>query len=241
MKLHVLATGSAGNCYVLRSSKGEALIIDCGVKAKQIKEFFNFDLSQVVGCLVTHEHQDHASGVKELAALGVDIYTNHKATDTIFFGHRVYQFIMDGDKFRPQQIGSFTIYPFWVKHDVPCTGFIIVHPECGRSLFITDSYYCPYTFEGLNNIIIEANYSESIIKKHYGESKEFLKDRIYNSHMSFETYCNFLLANDLSEVRNIVLIHLSDSNSDAEMFKQKTKAFTGKPVTIAENGISINL
>lgn len=236
MKLHVLNTGSKGNCYVLRSSTGESLIIDCGVKVKQIKEFFDFDLSQVVGCLITHEHQDHCSGVVEFAASGIDFWTNNKTADAIDNLHRVNCFDIKNERFVPTKIGSFTVHPFWVKHDVPCTGFVIVHPECGNLLFITDSYYCPYTFEGLNNIIIEANYSESIIRKHYGGDKEFLKDRIYNSHMSFETCCNFLLANDLSEVRNIVLIHLSDSNSDEELFLTKTKALTGKPVTIARCG-----
>lgn len=241
MKLHVLATGSKGNCYVLRARNGESLIIDCGIKASRVKEFFDFDLSKVAGCLITHEHKDHASGVKELASFGIEIYTNRSTTDVIGVGHRINQLKMDKDRFVIQQIGSFKVHPFWVKHDVPCTGFIIFHRECGNLLFMTDTYYCPYRFENLNNIVIEANYSEAIIKKRLADEKSFLKDRIYNSHMSFETCSNFLLANDMRFVRNIVLIHLSDGNSDEEMFKQKTKAITGKPVTVSKDGITIDL
>lgn len=241
MKLHVLATGSKGNCYVLRSRSGESLIIDCGIKAQKIKEFFDFDLSKVVGCLVTHEHKDHSLSMNEIATAGVEIYTNRATSKLLNASHRGNEFAVKDQRFIPQQIGPFKVHPFWVKHDVPCTGFVIVHPECGNLLFMTDTYYCPYTFEGLNNIIIEANYSEDVIKKYTGTEKEFLKDRIYNSHMSFETCCNFLLANDLSDVRNIVLIHLSDSNSDAYLFSAKTKALTGKPVTIADSGVEVEL
>lgn len=241
MKLHVLATGSKGNCYVLRARNGESLIIDCGIKAQRVKEFFDFDLSKVVGCLITHEHKDHSAGAKELASFGVDVYVNIKTIDNIETFHRIKQLPFSNEKFVPAQIGSFWVHPFWVKHDVPCTGFVIVHPECGNLLFMTDTYYCQYKFEGLSNIIIEANYSEAIIKKRLADEKEFLKDRIYNSHMSFETCCNFLLANDMRFVRNIVLIHLSDGNSDEDMFRTKTKSITGKPVTIAKDGTTIDL
>lgn len=240
MKLHVLATGSKGNCYVLRARNGESLIIDCGIKAQRVKEFFDFDLSKVVGCLLTHEHRDHSAGVKELASFGVNIYTNeHTANVICVDSYRCCRFLMEGRI--AIIIGEFVVYPFWVKHDVPCTGFVIVHPECGNLLFMTDTYYCQYKFDGLTNIIIEANYSEAIIKKRLSEEKAFLKDRIYNSHMSFETCCNFLLANDMTQVRNIVMIHLSDGNSDEDMFRTKTKAITGRPVTIAKDGTTIDL
>jgi hypothetical protein len=42
-----------------------------------------------------------------------------------------------------------------------------------------------------------------------------------------------LLANDLSAVNNIVLIHLSDCNSNALEFQQGIKKATGKTVHIA--------
>lgn len=55
MKLEVLASGSKGNCYIL-SSNSEKLIIEAGISYKKILTGLDFDLSEVVGCLITHEH-----------------------------------------------------------------------------------------------------------------------------------------------------------------------------------------
>ena len=41
-------------------------------------------------------------------------------------------------------------------------------------------------------------------------------------------------------VTNIILIHLSDGNSNAELFKKEVAAETGKKVTIASKGIEID-
>jgi phosphoribosyl 1,2-cyclic phosphodiesterase len=43
----------------------------------------------------------------------------------------------------------------------------------------------------------------------------------------------FLKANDLSKVQQIVLIHLSDGNSDEALFKTEIQKLTGKPVYVA--------
>jgi arylsulfatase A-like enzyme len=49
----------------------------------------------------------------------------------------------------------------------------------------------------------------------------------------------FLQANDISKVNNIVLIHLSDGNSHAERFKREVKEQTVRTVNIAEAGLDI--
>lgn len=138
-------------------------------------------------------------------------------------------------------IGNFKILPFDLKHDVPCLGFLIDHPECGRNIFITDTYFCEYTFPNLNNVIIEANYCKKIIDQKYGpeSGKEFLRNRILKSHFSLQNCKDMLSANDLSKVNNIVLIHLSDSNSDEIQFQKEVAELTGKNVTVANNGMEI--
>jgi phosphoribosyl 1,2-cyclic phosphodiesterase len=54
------------------------------------------------------------------------------------------------------------------------------------------------------------------------------------SHFSLENVKEFLKANDLSRVRQIWLLHLSDGNSDAELFKQEIEKLTGKLIFVAQ-------
>jgi phosphoribosyl 1,2-cyclic phosphodiesterase len=131
-------------------------------------------------------------------------------------------------------IGSFKVKPFKVNHDVPCVGFLISHTECGLTLFLTDTYYCDYTFPGLNNIIVECNHDMELLVEN---SPKFLQDRVIQSHMNLDTCKGLLRANDLTAVNNIVLIHLSDNNSDALRFQKEVRELTGKDVHVAEAGM----
>ena len=238
MELVVIGTGSTGNAYILRN-ENEALLIECGVNIKDIKVALDFDYSKVVGCLMSHEHGDHSKSASKIMELGIDLYSQletHKALGTDK-SNRAKQF----ENKQTITLGGFKIMAFDVKHDVPCLGFLIEHKDCGRVAFITDTYFVKYTFPKLNNIIIEANYSKEIIDKNYGadSKKEFLRNRILRSHFSLENCKDMLSANDLTQVNNIVLIHLSDRNSNEKQFKKEVQELTGKNVSVANNGMVI--
>ena len=239
MKLKVIGTGSKGNAYIL-SNGDEALLIEAGVNIKEIKQALDFDYSKVVGCLVTHEHMDHSKSIWDVMKLGINTYASFGTLKARFVaGQPRAKKIISKESFA---IGNFKIMPFDVKHDAKePLGFLIEHPDCGRVLFLTDTYYCKYTFPDLNNIIIEANYSKEIIDRKFGadSGKEFLRNRILKSHFSLENCKDMLSANDLSKVNNIVLIHLSDSNSDEKQFHKEVSELTGKNVTVANNGMEI--
>ena len=239
MKLKVISTGSKGNAYIL-GNENEALLIECGVKITDIKKALNFDLSRVVGCIVTHEHQDHCKAFDDVMKLGITTYTGAKTIQEI--NPDTFHRAMTIASKETVQIGGFKVMAFDVKHDAAePLGYLIEHKDCGKVLFLTDTYYCSYTFNDLNNIIIEANYSKEIIDRKFGaeSGKEFLRNRILKSHFSLENCKEMLSANDLSKVNNIVLIHLSDSNSDEKQFYKEVSELTGKNVTVANNGMEI--
>ena len=121
--------------------------------------------------------------------------------------------------------------PFDIQHDaVEPLGYLIANKDGEKLLFITDSYFSRYRFKGLNIIAIECNYSLETLSP---DLPEIVQDRLFKSHFSLENVIKFLKANDLSKVKEIILIHMSDGNSDEKMFKEKIQALTGKMVRTA--------
>lgn len=239
MEIKVIGTGSKGNSYILTDQGGNSLIIEIGVNFKTIQKELRHNISNVCGLLVTHEHGDHAKYIDDAIFYGIDVYAtkgtfNAKGVNTNDHNVNVLTY------FEQENIGPFTIVPFDIQHDVsePC-GFLIHHPESGNILFLTDTTFCKYQFEDLNHIIIETNYSEAIISE--SDDAEFLKNRIIKSHMSIETAITMLKRFDLSSVRNIILIHLSDRNADAAIFKDMMTGSFGIEANVAENGSVFNI
>lgn len=240
MKLKVINSNSMGNAYILENDR-EALLIECGVHFDKIKQALNFNLKKVVGCLVTHEHQDHCKAVQQVIKAGINVYASPPTHVTMGTenSHRK-KFIRAHDEVK---VGGFTVKAFDVMHDAAePLGFLIHHQETGLVLFLTDSYYSAYKFPVLNNIIIEANYCQTILDQRLmdGMDPKSLRDRTITSHMSLQTCKGVLLANELKAVNNIVLIHLSDRNSDEKRFKREVEGATGKTVHVATAGLVID-
>jgi len=238
MKLTVLASGSSGNSYLL-SNENECLIIELGIHFQKIKKALNFRLSNVVGALCTHEHLDHSVAMKDALNAGIKVVTGKGTSDKLGIEHHNLIYIKSMQRMK---IGNFEVMAFDAHHDCPePLSFLIRHPETGLICFITDSIYSNYTFKGLNHVIIEANYCSQIIdqKVRDGLSPKFLRDRVLTAHMSLDETKNFLKANDLSQVQNVVLVHLSNSNSHAERFQREVQELTGKKTHIAIPGLVI--
>jgi len=166
MYLHVLGSSSAQNGYILQGETS-SLIIEAGCPLKLAKQALNFDLSTVNGLILSHYHSDHAGRVKEYAAAGIDIYSNDETIAKADIHHRGHKMV-EGLKYK---IGEFLVQPFRLLHDVKNFGFLIKHKEMGLVSFCTDTYYSPFVFPGLNNILIEANYSDNVLERNLETSK----------------------------------------------------------------------
>lgn len=243
MKLKVLGSSSHGNCYLLQSSEGETLIIECGVHFKEIKKALNFNFSKVVGCLVTHEHMDHCKEAFCLLMLGVPVYMSKGTMKALGenFQNIMYAKKNALEEMKTYKIGSFAVTTFGVKHDaLEPLGFLIEHPECGTVLFATDTYYIPYSFKDftVNHVMIECNFSKEILRRNNQLTK--LQDRIMQSHFELQDVKEFFMANQFTELRDVVLLHLSNANSNAEQFTEEIRILTKRPVYIADKGLEVN-
>lgn len=239
MRLKVLKSGSSGNCYLLENET-ECLIIEAGVDFKEVLKAVDFNILKIAGCIISHEHKDHSKYIKQFIDNGISTYMSKGTAFSINIKSHYINIISTKTMFN---IGKYKIIPFETAHDAAEPfGFYINHAETGNILFATDTYYIFNKFKGLNNILIECNYDKDIIKKNIenGILTFNLKNRIIHSHMELQTCINFINNNDVSQVCNIVLIHLSSNNSDAKEFKNKIQNIMPfSNVYIAENGLDI--
>jgi len=220
------ASSSAGNLYQLVSGES-SLMLECGLPIREVKKYFNFDFSRVDGCLLSHAHGDHAKAAKDIMAAGVDLYCSQGTAEALgLSGHRLH--IVQGQK--AFKLGPWQILPFDTQHDCASPLGYLISDGNEKILFVTDTYFIKWRFQGLNIIAIECNYSIELIPPDLNYTR---KKRLMESHMSIENLKDFFRANDLSAVREIHLLHLSDSHSDEAMFETAVQQLTGKPVFVA--------
>ena len=240
MTLSVLGSSSAGNAYILRSSSGETLLLECGIKHTKLLEALDYDLQHLSGCLLSHEHGDHAREARWVTSRRIPLYCSE---GTAWALQMQYDPMVRMIKAKmPTRVGSFLVYPFDVKHDASePLGFLIEHEEMGRLLFVTDSYLLRYGFRGVTHWLIECNYNTDILQDRLasGAVHPAQYKRTLLSHMSYETCQKTLLASDLTSTRHIMLIHLSDGNSDAERCRLGIAGVTGKDVRVATRGMTL--
>lgn len=218
----VVGTGSDGNCYLLRVND-KILVIEAGVNFTKVKKALNFDLSGVVGVLVSHEHGDHSDFVKDFIKFGKKIYCT-----TGTGNHNKIEYL------QPTKINIFKVTPFEIFHDAkePC-GFLIEF-EGKRLAFITDTNNLKTRLNNIDYWLIEANYSSEKLK--HSKLDVLLKKRIQDSHMSIDRCRTILEAHNAQNAELVLLIHWSKNHFDKEEFLSKIPY-----AAIAENGLIIEL
>lgn len=230
--IKTIASSSKGNCYYITDGS-TPLLLEAGIKYKDIQKALNFNTKDIAGCLITHEHGDHSKGIKDLLRVGKNVYMSQGTKEALELDSNRIKTVEAKTKF---QIGTWSILPFEVEHDVSePIGFLLQNEAGDKLLFATDTYYIRYKFRGLTHLLIECNYSIDILNENIATGKvhEGMKKRLIQSHFSLENVKEFLTVNDLSKVQEIHLLHLSDSNSDEARFKQEVQELTGKLVFIA--------
>lgn len=234
MEIKVLASGSKGNCYMV-SDGHTKLLIECGLPVRKIQEGLRFRLSEIEGVLVSHEHMDHARAAGDLMERGLGVYMSQGTAEALGLkGHRVRP-ITAGQQF---EVGTLNILPFETEHDAAePLGFLLQSRITGEKLlYATDTYYLRYRFPGLDYILVECNYIPDILEANVevGIVPRSLRDRLVESHFSLDNLKGFFKANDLSQVKGIWLLHMSETNCDPARAKREIQELTGKPVYLAQ-------
>lgn len=241
IKIQSFGSGSSGNGYLIDDGRSQ-LMIECGVRFAKVQQAMGFDFSNVAGCLITHEHRDHCRYVRHLLDnTSVEVYATGGTFDAMI--HDPQLKISNNDHYRLHplkyrktvEIANWYVTAFETKHDAeqPC-GYLIDNEAGDRLVFITDSYYVKYRFPRVTHMMVEANFAKEIVDENIRTSFDKKhKTRLLGSHFDIEQTLSFIKANKSGYLQEVWLLHLSDNNSNEEVFKNETKKITGTPVYIA--------
>ena len=135
MKLIPLASSSHGNAYLVEDGT-TCLLIECGVSWKKLQKLTGFGVSGIAGCLISHEHKDHAGCYEQLIRSGVPVYASRGTAEAL--GCEQLEPLEDREVVT---LGSFDILPFPTFHDAAePMGFLIRSRTDGDKLvFATDT------------------------------------------------------------------------------------------------------
>ncbi|QDW94828.1 MBL fold metallo-hydrolase [Staphylococcus caprae] len=207
-------------------------MLEAGIKFDKVQKHFKGRTRKIKGCLITHEHGDHAQYVKQYLSEGINCYVTLGTHNSINIeSHRIYN-IKSKQEIR---IGTWSILPFDIDHDAnEPVGFLLQSVHGYKVLYVTDTKYLKYKFKGLTHMMLEVNYIYEQMQQNIkdGIVHNALANRIMQSHFSLENAIGLLKANDLSKLQEIHLIHLSNNNSNATHIKNSIQETTGVPVYI---------
>lgn len=240
MKLIVIGSSSKGNSYALQADTGEILLLEAGVPYKEVKRAIGYKTTNIVACLVSHRHLDHAKYIGEYTKAGIIIYSNANVSQR--FPGCVNSLLCEGT----YALGGFSVIPFWVEHDedAPNYGYLIRHKEMGTLFFATDCYNLKFVIRGCRTYMTECNYSDVLLNKAIEEGKtpRSQADRVRLSHMSMEHAITWLQDCGAEQTaRQIILIHGSSRHLNPDLAVSKFQQVLGIPTFYARPDISINL
>ena len=213
MRFTSLASSSHGNAYIV-SDKETRILLECGCSRKKLQQLAGFKLTVFDACIVSHEHKDHSGCVADLIKAGLPVYMSQGTAETL--GVELVTAIQHGEQFT---VGSIDVVPFTTFHDAAEPLGFLFKSRCDGDVlaFAKDTVNLAYHFPGVNILAIEANYDREILNRSE-KLPDKVRHRITNSHMEINALCRYLQSLDLSECREIYLLHLSDAMSDEGRF-----------------------
>lgn len=211
MNFALLASGSKGNCFLLKDEE-TVLQIDCGTTKKYLNACFqqlHHDKDDTDALLITHDHSDHVSQIGMFADL--NIYSPVEIPD------------VDTFRVRPMQVfnvGSLQITPIALSHDaLNTTGYVI---ESGQEklTYITDTGYLNERYypliAGSDYIVLESNHDVGMLMQ--TRRPHYIKARINSDegHLNNDA-CAEILDHVVSEnTKSIILAHISQEGNTRE-------------------------
>jgi len=221
MEICTLASGSSGNCTLIRSG-GSAVLVDAGVSLRRIvRSLAGLGLcpEDVDAVLVTHEHADHTAALGMIAKYtNIPILAPYGALRGLLSAQPEAEEAAAGFEAGEELVfGRMIVRSFRTPHDVPesvgyrfedgkascavCTDLGCVPPEVLAAC------------SGAGTVLLESNHDEEMLR--CGPYPAALKRRILSDrgHLSNGASGAFAVSLAASGTRRFILGHLSRENN----------------------------
>ncbi|KXB88592.1 MULTISPECIES: MBL fold metallo-hydrolase [unclassified Veillonella] len=227
LEVHVVASGSKGNCTIIRSSHS-AVIVDAGISCRRITNALQ-DLEipkhMVEGIVITHEHSDHIAGVPQMIKqMGLPIITRPNTARRLMDKFSVSAECFQTLGTKEVTIGDMVLQPFSTSHDAVDPIGITCYKGQTKAALLTDTgMVSKEMLEHLHDtdlLVLEANYDEHMLL--YGPYSPDLKRRV-KSHAGH--LCNMTAMKVLSALRRpknmeVIFAHRSEQNNSLHLVEQ---------------------
>ena len=230
LKVSVLGSGSRGNATFVKTDRVR-LLIDAGLSRKELAnrlESIGEDPDGIDAVLITHEHSDHACGLKTiLKEIPVQVF----ATDGTLRALQTQGYEFEAANIFPVRadmaftVGDAEVVPFHVPHDAAEP--VAFSLKCGgvKITQLTDIGYLPddvvEKLHGTHLLILESNHDLEMLR--VGPYPWNLKQRLIGryGHLSNTAVAHFIRDRYDGEADHVMLAHLSAKNNHPEIARQE--------------------
>jgi phosphoribosyl 1,2-cyclic phosphodiesterase len=200
------------------------ILIECGLSHKKLQQACGFQLTSLHGVLVSHEHKDHCKCVEKILASGIPVYLTQGTAAALEMPEKLLDLATEMEAGQLFTVGTIDVMPFSTFHDaLEPLGFVMQSRLDGDIFaFATDTVNLPYNFPGVNLLAVEANFQQDILERSE-RMPEKTKHRVSNTHMEIDRLCDCLRRMDLTQCRELWLLHLSSAMSHEGQFIYKVQ------------------
>lgn len=247
----ILGSSSSGNCALLQT-ENSTVLLDAGFSAKrigQMLEAFGSSLDAIDAIFLTHEHSDHAQGLRGLAKRAdLPVFANRDTADAVqakYCRQRVnWKIFQTGTHFRFRDL---EVRSFQIPHDAYDPVGYTFHWGVEGDLFsqpgslgwVTDLGYVPEHvrehIQAVDTLVIEANYDEALLEEDTHRPWS-IKQRIRGRHGHLSNSSTYELLANLppeSRLQKVYLAHLSKDCNTVKLVEEKFAAL--------DSGLSIEV
>lgn len=224
MVLGSIASGSSGNCLYV-GNEHHHFLVDAGISRKRIVDALlsrEIDPGKIEGIFITHEHNDHISGLGVfLRKYPVPVFATAKTIDSILACQSLGK--VDPSLFEairpdaPISLGDVRIEASSILHDAADPVSYTFRDSASKVGAVTDfgtfDEYLVEKYQDCESLLVEANHDLNMLMA--GPYPYPLKRRIMGNrgHLSNERAGQFLSKVLSGKTRQVFLGHLSKENN----------------------------